>query len=102
MHVRVPTCPNREQREADEATEEARSRKWGRSRAWSSHGHGEGGTGEAHHHAGHSGRRRRRDFLGYYKIIGVDPEGELPHHRHELYCVLGRRLQVVDTCRHFD
>ena len=57
----------RERQESDEASERQRQQKYGRSRQHRAHEHMEGGHSSA--------PKRRKDFLGYYKIMNMDPEG---------------------------
>jgi len=71
-----PPPPNREKQQAEGEREGKRRAKYGGAahNPWASAGVGVGGGGGFGRPAGTP--KRRQDFLGYYRLMGIDPGGE--------------------------
>lgn len=63
-----------QQREEEEKRESQRDQKFGRKRQFTSQHHDESGAGARMDHQQPARTRRRRDFLGYYKALGINLE----------------------------
>eukprot|EP00878_Enallax_costatus_P029258 GHUV01031706.1.p1 GENE.GHUV01031706.1~~GHUV01031706.1.p1 ORF type:complete len:147 (+),score=33.80 GHUV01031706.1:327-767(+) len=63
-----------QQREEEEKRESEREQKFGRKRHFTSQHHDESGAGARMNHQQPPRARRRRDFLGYYKALGINLE----------------------------